>query len=137
MNQIFFTKFPNYNKRGVRIRQAMQTIIIFSNIVGMPTICPMPTIFIIKWHWRFQLLNIKWWRQFYINSCIHIFHSLSKIVHFFSLNIREKKNNSGWMPTYAHLFDSIAFRTSNLKLFLWDKVMEKIIPRNLLQIIIA
>ena len=41
------------------------------------------------------------------------------------------------MPTYAHLFDSIAFRTSNLKLFLWDKVMEKIIPRNLLQIVIA
>ena len=26
------------------------------------------------------------------------------------------------MPTYAHLFDSIAFRTPNLKLFLWDKV---------------
>ena len=52
------------------------------------------------------------------------------------LNIR-KNFNEGGMTTYAHLFDSTAFRTPNLNLFLWDKVMEKIMPRNLLQVGIA
>ena len=52
------------------------------------------------------------------------------------LNIR-KNFNVGLMTTYAHLFDSTAFRTPNLNLFLWDKVMEQIMPRNLVKIVIA
>ena len=52
------------------------------------------------------------------------------------LNIR-KNFNAGGMTTYAHLFDSTAFRTPNLNLFLWDKVMEQIMPSNLVQIVMA
>ena len=52
------------------------------------------------------------------------------------LNIR-KNFNAGGMTTYAHLFDSTAFRTPNLNLFLWDKVMEQIRPSNLVKIVIA
>ena len=53
-----------------------------------------------------------------------------------NLNIR-KDFNAGGMTTSANLFDSTAFRTPNLNLFLWDKVMEQIMPRNLVQIGIA
>ena len=44
LNQIFFTKFPSYNKRGVKIWQAMLTMIIFTKNMRIPFSCPMPKI---------------------------------------------------------------------------------------------
>ena len=52
------------------------------------------------------------------------------------LNFR-KLFNAGVFPTYAHLFDSTAFRTPNLNISMWDKIREQIMPRHLVQIVIA